>query len=308
MTAAPDPDLPRPTTFPVVSGDGTPVRGWRSGTAGLPLLLSNGLATVPQAWPALLAPDSGYDVVSWYHRGTFGTPRPADTSRVRIEDHVDDALAVLDAAGIERALVACWSIGVNIGFALAERHPERVAGLLAVAGVPGGTFATMGAPLRVPRRLRRPLSVGTAHGLRLAGPVLTRLAPLVPVGPRAASLGHLTGLLLPSAAPEVVVPALKEFLVQDWGWYMHLALAAARHEPMDLSFVRCPTTLVAGSSDVLTSMHDVVEVAEQIADAQVTVLPGTHFLPLEHSELVHVALDELARRCDLGAPGGTLPV
>ena len=62
--------------------------------------------------------------------------------------------------------MAAWSIGVNVAFELAQRHPERVAGLMAVAGVPGGTFATMGGPLRVPRRLRRPLSTRVARAAR----------------------------------------------------------------------------------------------------------------------------------------------
>jgi pimeloyl-ACP methyl ester carboxylesterase len=68
---------------------------------------------------------------------------------------------------------------------------------------------------------------------------------------------------------------------------------------MDLSFLTCPVTLVAGRSDVLTSMHDVVDAAAQIPHAHVTVLPGSHFLPMEQPELVAVALDELARRTDL---------
>lgn len=288
-----------PRAFDVSSADGTVVRGWRSDGEGIPVLLSNGLGTVPQAWPALISPDSGYDVVSWYHRGTFGTARPADPSRVRVEDHVDDALAVLDAAGIERALVACWSIGVNTAFALAERHPDRVAGLLAVAGVPGGTFATMGAPWRVPRRLRQPIATAAARGVQALGPALTWLAPKVPIGPRAAWLVTHSGLIGRTARPDVLVPMLSEFLVQDWGWYMHLALAASRHQAMDLAFVRCPTTLLAGESDVLTSMHDVVQAASKIADARVSVLPGTHFLPLEHPELIQVALGELAARTPL---------
>jgi pimeloyl-ACP methyl ester carboxylesterase len=92
---------------------------------------------------------------------------------------------------------------------------------------------------------------------------------------------------------------LREFLVQDWRWYMHLAVAASEHEPMDLAFVRCPVTLVAGRHDVLTSMDDVLAAAEQVPHAEVTVLPGSHFLPLEFPELVSAALAELARRCDV---------
>jgi pimeloyl-ACP methyl ester carboxylesterase len=221
-----------------------------------------------------------------------------------VEDHVEDAVALLDAMGMDRALVAGWSIGVNVGFELAQRHPDRVAGLMAVAGVPGGTFATMGEPWRIPRRLRHPISTRVARAGRLVGPALTWLAPKVPVDERAAWLVRHSGFMRPEARPELLVPMLREFLVQDWRWYMHLAVAASEHSPMDLSSLECPVTLLAGRHDLLTSMRDVVDTAARIPRAQVTVLPGSHFLPMEYPELVSVALDELARRCDLDpAPG-----
>lgn len=289
------------STFDVTSADGTVVRGWSNDGAGTPVLISNGLGTVPESWPALIGRDSGYAVSTWYYRGTFGSERPADRRCIRVEDHVADAVAVMDAQGMDRALVVCWSIGVNIGFELAQRHPDRVAGLMAVAGVPGGTFATMGEPWRVPRALRKPLSVQTAKALRAAGPVLTRLTPLIPVNERTAWLIAHTGLLRPAARPELLVPMLKEFLQHDWRWYMDLAIAASEHEPMDLSFVRCPTSLVAGRHDVLTSMHDIATAAARIPHAQVSVLPGSHFLPLEQPELLSVVLSELVRRCDVAA-------
>ena len=289
-----------PSTFDVTSADGTVVRGWRNDGDGLPLLISNGLGTIPQAWPGLVAPENGYRTATWYYRGTFGTQRPADDAHVSVDDHVDDAVAVLDALGVERALVACWSIGVNIGFELALRHPDRVAGLMAVAGVPGGTFATMGAPWRIPRPLRHPIGTRVARTGELVGPALTWLAPKVPIGPRAARLVTRTRLMRPEAHPDVLVPMLREFLVQDWRWYMHLAVAASEHQPIDVSSVQCPVTLVAGRYDVLTSMQDILATAERIPHAHTTVLPGSHFLPLEFPELVTAALDELARRSDVG--------
>ncbi len=61
---------------------------------------------------------------------------------------------MMDHFGIDRAVLMGWSMGVNTMFELAARHPERVAGLFAVAGVPGDTFATMLAPLRLPHARR----------------------------------------------------------------------------------------------------------------------------------------------------------
>lgn len=290
-----------PTAFDYPSRDGTCIRGWRGDGDGIPLILSNGLGTIPQAWPALMKPDSGYRVRTWYYRGTFGSERPSDPSRIRVADHVDDLIALMDHEGIERALVAGWSIGVNIAFEMAERHPDRVAGLMAVAGVPGGTFGTMGAPLRIPRRLRRPVATRAAKLLRTAGPLLTPIAHRIPVNDRVAWLITHSGFMLPAAKAEVVTPMLTEFLRQDWRWYMKLAVAAAEHQSMDLSFVQCPTTLVAGKRDVLTSMDDVIDAAARIPHAQITVLPGSHFLPMEYPQLISVALDELTRRSDLAA-------
>ncbi len=288
-----------PRTFPFVSTDSTELRGWHNDGDGVPLIISNGLGTIPQAWPALTGAASGYRAATWYHRGTFGSHRPDDRTRIRVEDHAGDLIALMDSLEIERSLVACWSIGVNVAFEAAVRHPDRVAGIMAVAGVPGGTFATMGAPLRIPRSLRKPIAVRVAKTARVAGPVLTFLAHRVPINARGAWLLTHSGFMRPSAKSSLLVPMLTEFMKNDWSWYFELAVAASEHPPMDLARVTCPVTLVAGRFDVLTSMQDITAAAAKMPHAQVTVLPGSHFLPLEYPELLHAALGELARRTDL---------
>jgi pimeloyl-ACP methyl ester carboxylesterase len=287
------------STFEVTSADGTRIRCWSSDHEGVPLVIANGLGTIPEAWPRLIDDASGYDTVTWYQRGTFGSERPADPERIRIEDHVEDMLALLDARGMDRALVACWSIGVNVAFELYHRHPERVAGILAVAGVPGGTFSTMGGPLRIPRRLRKPISTQVAKAMRSTAGWFTWLSPRIPLTARTAWLLTHTGFVLPRATPERLLPMLEQFLRHDWKWYGELAVAAAEHDPMDLHFVECPVTIVAGKHDVITSMHDVVDTASKIPHAQISVLPGSHFLPLEFPQELHDLLDDLARRADL---------
>jgi 3-oxoadipate enol-lactonase len=294
-------------SFPFRSAHGVRVTGWRNlepgepdSGQGIPVLLSNGLGTPPEAWPTVIRPDSGFRVATWYYRGTAGGERPP-RSRIGVDAHVDDALALMDHEGIDRAVVACWSLGVNVAFELAQRHPDRVAGLMAVAGVPGGTFRAMFAPLGVPRWLHHDIGVAAARLGRVLGPALSWLSMQVPLNRLTATLINHSGFVLPAAKPERLLPALAEFRRHDFRWYFDLAVAAADHEPMDLSFVQVPVTLVAGRYDVLTSMHDMVEAAARIAHAELRLLPGSHFLPLEYPDQLARWLRQLAQRTDLAA-------
>lgn len=293
-----------PTRFTVTAADGTAVAAWRNDGTGPAVVISNGLGTPPEAWPELARPDCGLRAASWYYRGTGGGTRPADPGRIDIEDHVADLVALMDAERMERAVLACWSLGVNVGFEAALQHPDRVAGILSVAGVPGGTFAAMGGPLRVPRALRHHLAVGMSRALRAAAPLVHAAVTAVPLTATTCRVISHTGLMLPAARPEVLLPALAEFRKHDFRWYFTLALAAAEHPPMDLRFVSVPTTFVAGRHDLLTSAEDILEAAARVPHAEVAVLPGSHFLPLEFPGEVTLLLRELVARTDLaGAPG-----
>ncbi|NUR05832.1 MAG: alpha/beta hydrolase [Nocardioidaceae bacterium] len=288
--------LPLPTGgeslrfYDVVSADGTRLRAWTNDADGPTVLLCNGLGTNPYAWPALLRPDCGVRVISWNHRGVGGSDRPADPERVDVSAFVEDALAVLDQAGVASCPVLGWSIGVNTAFELAVERPHRVAGLFAVAGVPGGTFSSMGAPLQIPRFARRPISLGVAatleHTGRLISPVSTRL----PVGRRTANLLRHSGFLLPGADPEVVERAVTEFLSTPVEWYMHLARAAARHDRVRLSRVQAPSAFVAGRYDLLASSADMRSASARLPGSRYVELRGSHFVQMERPEQVH---DEL---------------
>jgi pimeloyl-ACP methyl ester carboxylesterase len=74
---------------------------------------------------------------NWYtiaydHRGCGATE--AMIPSISHEQLLDDLIAVLDAYGIERAIVAAESAGALTALAAAQAHPGRVAGLVLVAG------------------------------------------------------------------------------------------------------------------------------------------------------------------------------
>lgn len=280
----------------VLSDDGTRLRVWTNDVYdtidGPTVLLCNGLGTNPWAWPAFLDADCGVRVVSWNHRGTGGSERPEDRDRVGIEAFCEDALSVMDHFGLDRAAVVGWSMGVNTAFELALRRPERVAGIFAVGGVPGDTFATMLAPLHLPRRAARTLTVGIARTLELATKPLVPVTTRLPVGRRTvAALSH-SGFMLPVADPELAAVAIGEFLTTPPDWYFHLARKTSEHARVRLSRIDIPVAFVAGSYDVLAGARDMRTAADRLADATYTELRGSHFLQMERPDEVHALLQE----------------
>ena len=284
----------------VLSDDGTRLRVWANdpdGTLeGPTVVLCNGLGTNPWAWPALLDPDCGVRVVSWNYRGTGGSDRPLDPDRVGVEEFVEDALSVMDHFGLDRAVLVGWSVGVNTMFELATTHPERVAGLFAVAGVPGDTFATMLGPLRVPRPVARTLSVGASRLLRYGGKALTPVVRRIPVGPRTMALLDHSGFMLPVADRETAAAAVREFLQTPVDWYFHLALRTSQHPRVRLSRITVPAFFVAGRWDLLTGTRHMHSAAERLDDATYVELPGSHFIQMERPDKVHELLLEFLER------------
>ncbi len=105
------------------------------------VLMLHGLAESRESWRAWVpAFARRYRVLRPDLRG-YGssTPMPADYAW-RFDRLVDDAVALLDALGLERVHVVGAKIGGTVGLRLAARHPDRVMSLAAV-GAPASLTA-----------------------------------------------------------------------------------------------------------------------------------------------------------------------
>ena len=99
----------------------------------LPVLLLHGwLSSADQNWfRAYEALGSRRQVIAIDHQGHGHGIRSDE--RFTFDRCADDAAGVLDQLGIDRAIVAGYSMGGPIALHLARRHPDRVAGLVLAA-------------------------------------------------------------------------------------------------------------------------------------------------------------------------------
>lgn len=286
----------RPQYFDVTSADGTRLRAWRTKGTGPVVLLCNGLGTNPYAWPGFLTTDAPVQVISWNHRGIGGSARPVDPDYCGQDAFVADAIAVMDHFKVKKCVLVGWSIGVNTMFELTRRYPKRVTGLFAVAGVHGDTFASFLAPLGVPKKYRRPVSMAIVKGLEKLGRPLNLAIKMTPMGHLFTQLVSHSGFMFPVANSRLAGKAIRQVLQTPMQWYMHLALASANHPRRNLEFVTVPTAFVAGKYDVLSDTDEMRELAAQVPGASYLELPGTHFISMERPDEINTELVKLLNR------------
>ena len=75
-----------------------------------------------------------FKVVTFDGRGNGLSDRPSEPTAYMDSEFVEDAAAVLDAAGAEAAVVVGLSAGGRYALEFAERYPERTLGLVSIAG------------------------------------------------------------------------------------------------------------------------------------------------------------------------------
>jgi pimeloyl-ACP methyl ester carboxylesterase/predicted glycosyltransferase len=75
-----------------------------------------------------------FQVITVEGRGNGRADRPGTAEAYRDREYVDDAIAVLDATGVDRAVVVGLSVGGRHALQLAAWYPERAAGVVAIGG------------------------------------------------------------------------------------------------------------------------------------------------------------------------------
>ena len=109
-----------------------------TGTGSPALLLSHGFAASSAMFaPNISALSLRNLVLTWDLRGHGRSEYPTDPACYSSAAALADIAALLDAAGLERAVLGGQSLGGYLSLAFALKHPHRVAGLVLIDTGPG---------------------------------------------------------------------------------------------------------------------------------------------------------------------------
>lgn len=232
----------------------------------VPALLIHAGVTDKRSWVPLIDLLSPQRRCIAYDMRGFGetTATPEDVSLTA------DAIAVLDACDVDRAVVIAASMGGRTALDLALAHPDRVAALVLIGSGVSGSPGVDAFPQEQQRLLAALDAAEEAHDLT----ELNRLEAWLWLDGAAAPEGRVGGevreLFLAMNAIALASPDLGELIRPEPAWPR-------------LEQVACPTLVIVGSLDLADVQVDAHALADRVPGARLVEFGDTAHLP--HMEL-----------------------
>jgi pimeloyl-ACP methyl ester carboxylesterase len=271
-----------------VDAKGGAIVGWEHGD-GAPALVLHGGPLSDYTEPLVELLPAGVRAIRYQQRGLS----PSTVSPpLGVEAHVADAIAVLDALGVERAWAIGHSWGGHLAFHLAAAYPDRLLGVVGIdplGAVPDGGWGDLDANLLARLAARSPEAAARARELderAVAGEGTE------------ADVRESLALVWPCyfAHPETV-PPMPDFLVSV---PLYSAVVTSVHEHFErgtleeaLPRFERPFALLHGVADPLPLDASRATAALVSDSVVVPIEDAGHFPWLEQPKLVRAALQRV---------------
>lgn len=248
---------------------------------GRALVLIHGFPLDHTLWQPQL---EGLGDVAWVIvpdlRGFGGSPQAEGT--VTMEDHARDVKELLDGLGIEKAVVGGLSMGGYVALAFAELFPEALDGLILC-----NTRSV--ADSEAAKRMREITALKALQG-ELPGVVGPMVHTLLSTHSRQAhpELAPLTLDMMARQSPEGVAASSR-------------GMALRPDRTALLQTIKVPTLVITGSDDTLISPNESRDMAAQLPDRELVVIPGVgHLSCQEDPQAFNAAVRKFLGRVRLG--------
>lgn len=251
---------------------------------GETVVLLHGYPEDSSAW-SLVAPrlhDAGFRTLAPDQRGYSPGARPPGAASYAIGRLVDDVVALLDAAGLDRAHVVGHDWGGGVAWEIARRRPDRVRTL---------TVLSTPHPAAMAWAWRH-----STQGLRSWYMVLFQIPVVAELLVHPGFVRTLVGTGLPEAAARRYAkryPSWRD-LTGPISWYRALRFATAGSGELPRR-IEVPTTYVWGRDDFALGEAAAQRTARYVsADYRFVALSAGHWLPeVNPSEVAAAILDRI---------------
>ncbi len=227
----------------------------------------------------------GFRVVTWDGRGSGGSDRPP--SGYSVDHFAGDLLAVMDAAGVERAALVGITWAIRWMSRMAVRHPERVSHLVSVSSLPS--------------------PFDTARHASIVEWFLSDAEPGEQIDWKACFMRHQYRALNEQIARDDFPEPHSTKQIEDFvAWTMEgspESLIAATVEMLEAEpvayyrHISCPTLLIHGDADVSADPAHSHLLNDEISASELLILEGSGHVPVARDPVrVNVAVSEFVER------------
>jgi 3-oxoadipate enol-lactonase len=234
---------------------------------GPPLLLISGLGANRLSWaPVLPLLTDAFRCITVDNRGTGQSDVPPGPYTIDMLG--DDMAALIDALGLAPVSVVGWSMGGSVLQSILINHPGQVRRAVLLSTLPSYTgiqHRWLDALLTLRRAGGDPLAIGV---LGMPWAFTPRMLANHPRTMKAAELAAQNPYPTSLAGYEAQAEAVRTYDSRP-----------------RLPEITTPTLVLVGAEDVLTPVHQAVELAALIPDARLTVLSrGGHAMVIEYPD------------------------
>jgi 3-oxoadipate enol-lactonase len=240
------------------------------------IVLLNGIAmSIPHWKPVVERLPPRYRCLLHDFRGQSLSPdRPGKPGVRRLEEHIGDLRALMDAAGVGRAHVVGTSYGAEVAMLFAIAHPERTASLVSIDGV-----SELDPLLRA--------AVEGWKAAALADPVVFYRTII----PWNYSAGYLAANADALARREAAVASLPRSWFTSFAGLCDAFLGIDFTK--DLARIACPTLVLVAANDILKGERFARIIADNVRGARLKVIPEAgHAVVVERPAEVAAAIAE----------------
>jgi 3-oxoadipate enol-lactonase len=255
--------------MPPTGSSGTQIY-WEESGRGEPILLIMGLGYAHQMWhrtrPTI---ESRYRTIVFDNRGVGKSDVP--TEPYSIAQMADDAAAVMDAAGVERARVFGISMGGMIAQEFAIRYPARVERLILGCTACGGSNAVPAAEKVLQ--------------------VLMARATMTPEEGAEAMVPYIYDASTPRERIDQDLVIRRSVYPTPQGYLGQVQAIVAWSCFDRLRSITAPTLVIHGENDQLVPPENAKIIADRIPGAELVMLPhASHIFTTDQPEASHAAI------------------